>query len=115
MALLDADKIRDSQPKTVRVPVPEWGGPDAEVLVRGMSGTQRFAYEDHFEKFPDLDNRARLSGFTLCDLAGELLFPPDRIHELASKDAVALDRVFWAAVALNALSRKSVDTLEKNS
>lgn len=115
MALLDADKIRDSQPKTVRVPVPEWGGPDAEVLVRGMSGTQRFAYEDHFASHPDLDNRARLSGFTLCDEQGTLLFAPDQIHELATKDAVALDRVFWAAVELNKLSRKDVDTLEKNS
>jgi hypothetical protein len=115
MAHLSADSIKAARPRMVAVPVPEWGDAGSEVMVRGMSGTQRFAYEDNYSTVKDVDNRARLSAFTLCDEAGELLFTPDQIPELARADSIALDRVFMIAVELNSLSRKSLEDLSKNS
>lgn len=117
MALLDAEKILAAmtRQKLSTVPVPEWGEPDSEVNVRGMTGAQRFQYERHIEKFPDLDLRSRLVAFTACDAEGKLIFSGDDVEALSTLDSIALDRVFNAAVSLNWLGPKHVDELEKNS
>lgn len=114
MGLLNAEAIKASPPKMVKVPVPEWGGADAFVMVRGMSGTLRFAFDDRGASHADEDFRARLAAFTLCDESGSLLFTPDSIPSLSHVDFAALDRVFKVAVELNKLSKVNIDDFEKN-
>ena len=113
---ISAETIKTSKPRMVTVPVPEWCGEGAEVNVRAMSGTQRFAFEASLDKDAGVDLRARLVAFTACDAEGNLLFenPEDGMAILATKDFYALDRVFAEAVELNKVTRKSVDELEKN-
>jgi hypothetical protein len=113
---INAETIKHATPRMVAVPIPEWCGEGAEVNVRAMSGTQRFAFEASIEKDKDADLRARLAAFTICDAEGNLLFedPESGVAILAARDFVALDRVFATAVELNKLTRKSVDELEKN-
>jgi hypothetical protein len=105
--------------KTETVSVPEWGG---EVLVQGMTGTQRDAFEAsivHLEgkkAAADLANiRAKLVALSVVDEEGDLLFDESDVEALGEKSAVALQRVFEVAQRLSGLTQADVEELAKNS
>src|SRR5690625_2150066 len=103
-AILAADDLEKEL-----VPVPEWGG---AIYVRGMSGTERDAFESSLvqertirkgrrqetTRETDLRNfRAKLCARTICDAEGKLLFNEADINALGNKSAAALTRVVEVA------------------
>lgn len=112
-AILAADDI-----KTVPVPVPEWGG---DVLVRGMTGTQRDDYEQAImagkgaNREVNLRNaRTKLVVRSVVNADGELLFAEQDAVALGRKSAAALQRVFDVATSLSGLSKEDLDELTEN-
>lgn len=104
----------DRQP--VEVEVPEWGG--RKLLVASMTATDRDAYEIEVLNARQAGRaghnvRARLVARCVVDAAGKRVFSDEQIERLGQKSAAALDRLFWAAARLNALSDKDVGELEK--
>jgi hypothetical protein len=104
---------------TVDVPVPEW---DAVLTVRGLTGTERDAFEescyvgrgkDRRENFGNL--RARLVALCVVDEAGARVFAPDDVEALGQKSAAALERLFTAAQRACGLSAQDVEELAGNS
>ena len=105
--------------KTEDVEVPEWGG---TVRVRGLTGTQRDAYQFsivHIEgnkATSDLTNvSAKLVAASLIDEQGNLLFDEAEVNALGRKSAGALQRVFEVASRLSGLSKADIEMLAKNS
>lgn len=105
--ILAADDIR-----TERVDVPEWGD---FVFVRVVSAAQRDAFEASLQDDPKANIRARVAALALCDESGELMFTAAEAEALGRKSYPALDRVFRAAIRLNAIREQDVEELEKNS
>ena len=112
--ILDAPDL-----KTEDVEVPEWGG---TVRVRGLTGTQRDAYQFsivHIEgnkATSDLTNvSAKLVAASLIDEQGNLLFDEAEVNALGRKSAGALQRVFEVASRLSGLSKADIEMLAKNS
>lgn len=112
-AILDAQDI-----KSELVTVPEWGG---DVLVRGMTGSQRDEFEASIvemrgnTQMMHLQNiRAKLCSMTLCDEDGRRMFDSDEVDELGAKSAQALQRIFEVAQRLSGLTQTDVETLAKN-
>ena len=110
MSLLSRDAILGADDRrTEDVEVPEWGG---TVRVRGLSGTERDAYEasivrlkgDGSQTFTLQNARARLVSLCACDEDGERIFTDKDVNELGRKSAVALERVFDAARRVSGLS-----------
>lgn len=111
--------------QTEEVAVPEWGGPanpHATVLVRGMSGTERDAFEtslitgkgkDQTVSLKDI--RAKLCARTICGPDKVRLFSDSDIEALGKKSAKALDRVFGVAQRLSGITDEDIADLEKNS
>lgn len=104
---------------TETVSVPEWGG---EVLVRGLSGSERDGFEDATleqkgkSRRVNLANvRARLCALSIVDENGKRMFSDEDVRALGRKSAAALDRVFSAAQRLSGLSDEDVEELAKNS
>jgi hypothetical protein len=121
MALLSkAEILGASDIRTETVAVPEWGG---EVLVRGMTGTERDAYEQAMieqrrstGRTISLENaRARLCAYTIIGEDGKRLFREQEIEALGAKCASALDRVYQTAARLSGLRGEDVEELRKNS
>jgi hypothetical protein len=113
-AILTANDIR-----TEEVDVPEWGG---VVLVRGMTGTERDAFEARVVETHGKTTRVNLVNFrakfvaSVCvDDAGQPLFTEADIAALGKKSAAALQRVFNVAQRLSGLSDEDVDELVKKS
>lgn len=97
------------------VEVPEWGG---SVYVKGMTGTERDAYEASImeqrgkSSKVNLENfRAKLIAFSVCDKDGKLLFSQKDIAEIGKKSAAALQRVYDVATRLSAISKSDVEEL----
>lgn len=120
MAILTRDQILQANDIiTETVPVPEWGG---EVLVRGLSGSERDGFEDATleqkgkSRRVNLANvRARLCALSIVDENGKRMFSDEDVRALGRKSAAALDRVFSAAQRLSGLSDDDVEELAKNS
>lgn len=124
MAILSRDQIQRAEDQQTRtVPVPEWGG---DVLVRGMSGKERDAFEDatlqqrgkgrNMTREANMRNfRARLVVETVVDEAGRRLFNKSDLEWLGDKSAAALQRVFNAATELSGMRDEDVDELMGNS
>lgn len=105
------------------VAVPEWGG---EVLVQGLSGAERDAFEGSVVMFGNtngrtgapamnMDNlRAKLAARCIVDETGRRLFEDEDITALGAKSAIALQRVFETAQRLSGLTQADVDELAKN-
>lgn len=90
--------------------VPEWG---CTVYLKEMTGAARDRFESTFQK--DRSNfRARLAALTLCDEQGNLLFTEADVKALGEKSVGALQRVWDAALKVNAFTDQDVDDLEKN-
>jgi hypothetical protein len=105
--------------KTERVDMPEW---DLSVLVRGLKGIERDAFEescyigrgkDRQENFVNL--RANLVARSIVDEDGVRVFSDDDIVALGEKSAAALDRIFAVAQRLSGLGQKDLETLVGNS
>jgi hypothetical protein len=124
MPVLTREQILQAQDlPTEAVEVPEWGG---SIYVRGLSGTERDAFEASVIA-PRLDKngssgsmdmrniRAKLAALCIVDENGERLFTDKDVEALGRKSASALDRVFSAAQRLSGLSPKDVEELAKNS
>ena len=101
------------------VPVPEWGG---EVIVRGLSGTQRDQFEASVVKQKgkstelNLKNvRAKMIALSVVDEHGNRIFSESDVAALGAKSARALQRVWEKARELSGLSDEDVEELAKNS
>lgn len=96
--------------------MPEWGG---SVLVRGLSGAERDAYETGLmtpqpngSVRSNLVNvRARLVAMACVDAEGNRLFGDADVAALGDKSVVALDRVFSVARSMSGLSDDDVEDL----
>jgi len=117
--MLSKDQILKAQDcKTETVAVPEWGG---DVLVRGLTGRERDAFEDesivrrgkHVEQ--NLKNvRARLCVRCIVDDQGNRVFDDKDADALGAKSGAALARIFDAAQRLSGLSAEDVEELAGN-
>lgn len=112
-AILDAD---DQQYDVVECP--EWGG---KVRVRGLSGTQRDAYEGSLIKGNGADRqmnlanaRAKMVVLAIVDENGRQVFTGDDVRALGRKSAKALERVFDKARELSGMTQEDVDKLTEN-
>jgi len=109
----------DDLPEEV-VDVPEWGG---KVLIRGMTGAERDAFEESImvgrgpNREVNLRNfRAKLVARSIVDpVTKERMFSDSEIAELGKKSARALQRVFEAALRLNGMTAESVEELTKSA
>lgn len=104
------------------VEVPEWGG---AVLVRGLTGSERDAFEQDIVQMRrngkamtteiDMHNiRAKLCVRCMVDEDGERLFSDADMEALGRKSAQALQRVFDVAQRLSGLTSEDVEELAKN-
>ena len=120
MTLLTRDAILAAPDMlTEEVPVPEWGG---TVLVRGLTGTERDAFEEEMitgkgkNRDVNLSNfRARLIVKSVVDKGGKRLFTQADMVALGGKSAAAIQRVFQVAMRLSGMSEEDVEELTKNS
>ena len=120
MSLLTRDAILAAPDLlTEEVPVPEWGG---TVLVRGLTGTERDAFEEEMitgkgkNRDVNLANfRARLIVKSVVDKGGKRLFTQADMVALGGKSAAAIQRVFQVAMRLSGMSEEDVEELTKNS
>ena len=120
MSLLTRDAILAAPDLlTEEVPVPEWGG---TVLVRGLTGTERDAFEEEMitgkgkNRDVNLANfRARLIVKSVVDKGGKRLFTQADMVALGGKSAAAIQRVFQVAMRLSGMSDEDVEELTKNS
>lgn len=119
MARLTRDEILKALDlPTEELEVPEWGG---SVLVRGMTGTERDAFEVEIVsmhgKKAELQReniRAKLVARCIVDDEGKRVFTDADVEKLGQKSASALDRVFEVAQRLSGLTKGDVEALEKN-
>jgi hypothetical protein len=113
---LTRDQILQAQDiQTEEVEIPEWGG---SVFVRGMTGTERDAFENSIVETRGKSTRvnmrnirAKLVAQSACDESGKPLFTPRDIDALGEKSAAALQRVFDVASRLSGISGKDVEEL----
>jgi hypothetical protein len=127
MPLSGADILKAVDIETREVSVPEWGG---SVLVRGLSGTERDAYEaSQMIERPAVDKdgkrirgqmemhrsilniRAKLVVRALVDADGKRLFKDEDAAALGKKAGAVLDRLFDVAAELSGLTAEDVDAL----
>lgn len=89
-----------------RVRVPEWSG---EIYVRTLSLEERLQFEAQITDARDSAAGAHrvlvLVAATACDETGTLLFSFEDVASLRKKSWNAVQRVFRAAVKLNAMQR----------
>ena len=115
MADMTAAAILAASDSTIKqIDVPEWGG---SVSIRTMTGVERDTWEVYAQSQMGkkvVNIRAMLAAICLCDADGKRLFTDADATKLADKSAAALDRVYDAAVKLNALSAEEVENIEKN-
>jgi hypothetical protein len=100
--------------------VPEWGG---EVLVRGLTGKQRDAFEKSLivgkgkSREVNIENaRAKLLAFCIIDPETKKpLFSHGEIEALGNKSGKALNRVYDVATELSGIGEEEIEELTKNS
>src|SRR5690242_9774883 len=119
--ILSADDILAADDVEIReVPVPEWGG---AVLLRGLSGTDRDAYEASLtmqrgnETVPDPRNmRAKLVGRAIVkDDRKTRAFNDQQINALGHKNGAVLDRLFEQVAEMSGLASGAVEDAAGNS
>ena len=116
MALLTKQQIfaiSDVQREVVKVP--EWGG---DVLVQGLTGRERDAYEATIitqrkgeTKVNLINARSKLVALSVIDEQGNRLFDDMDVAQLGAKSAVALERVFDVARRLSGMSDEDMEEL----
>lgn len=109
--ILNADDL-----ELAKVPVPEWAK-DEFVWVRGMTGTDRDAFETRCAKAKEMKNfenvRAELLVYSITDEKGNRLFTKDDISALNKKNAKVIDRLVEEAKKVSGIS-DDLEDLEKN-
>jgi len=113
----DILKASDNDPEEVEVP--EWGG---TVLVRGMTGRERDAFEISMmqpgrggRKVMDASNtRAKVIARCVVDDDGNRLFTDADVTELGAKSAAAIDRVFEVAARLSGMADEEQEELTRD-
>jgi hypothetical protein len=113
----DILKTEDNAPEEVEVP--EWGG---SVLVRGMSGRERDAFEvsmrDHRsgQRLPGAltNDRAKNVARCIVDDGGERLFTDSDIAALGEKSAAAIDRIYEVAARKSGMSEADEKEMAAN-
>lgn len=116
LTLLTRDEILATDDiKSEVVAVEEWGG---SVMVRGLTGVQRDAFEESMVEMRgrtrtmNLRNfRANLVARSIVDGKGKRVFSNDDIERLGQKSAAALTRVVLVAQRLSGLDAAAVDEL----
>ena len=116
--------VDDTQAENVAVP--EWGG---TVRVRGMSGTQRDAFEASVSEETPAGTkaqrragatttkvkkdllRARLCAWCIVDEAGQRVFSEEDMPALNAKSGAALERVMNVAMRLSGMTDNDVEDL----
>jgi len=105
--------------KTEDVDVPEWGG---TVRIREMSGHDRDAYEASLRKqrgseiiMDSANMRAKLVARSVVGDDGELMFTAHEVGALGNCSAVALNRIWLAALRLNGMSEDAAEEAAGNS
>jgi hypothetical protein len=102
----DILKAADNAPEEVECP--EWGG---SVLVRGMTGRERDAFEVSMmtsgrggrREVNPVNVRAKLVARCVVDDDGNRLFTDADANELGAKSAAAVDRVYAVAARLSGM------------
>lgn len=121
MALLTKEQIWNANDILWEdVKVPEWGG---EVRVKGLSGSQRDAFEAASmlskkggQREVNLKNlRSRLVVMCAVDENFQPLFTSGDVMRLGEKSAIALERVFDKAQKLSGMSEEDIEELTGNS
>lgn len=121
---LTRDDILGAQDRTTEVvPVPEWGG---TVTVRGLSGSERDAYQSGFYSFGPNDKggmrvtavnnqnmMARLVALSVIGPDGARLFRDADVVALGERSAVALERVNDVAMRLSGLEAQTMEALKE--
>lgn len=102
-----------------RVEVPEWGG---HVYVRSLSGLEKELFSQAVNvvrngkaEVNDVGLRARYLVVALCDEHKQPLFTLDQVEALGTRNTVVIDRVWKAALELNAETDEGREELVKNS
>jgi hypothetical protein len=97
------------------VHVPEWGG---DVLVRGLSGSERDEYEQEIVRMNGRDvsmnlrnARAKLVAKVTVDEGGNRIFSDDDVRALGKKSAAALERIFNIGRKLSGMSDTDIQEL----
>lgn len=114
-----ADILGADDRRIKRVDVPEWGG---HVFVRSLSGTEKELFSQAVNvvrngksEVNDVGLRARYLAVALCDQHKQPLFTLDQVEALGSRNTLVLDRVWKAALELNAGTDETRDEQLKNS
>ena len=120
MALLTLDQIfnaDDRHRKTVTVP--EWGG---EITLRSLSAGELSRYRAGLMDADKVSNqkvltsgRAQLLALSIVDENDDPMFGDEGVEVLSRKSGGVIDRLYGEALALNAMTKESVEKLEKNS
>jgi hypothetical protein len=100
------------------VEIPEWNG---SVIVRGLTGTERDAFEQSIVEQRGKNTRmnlrnirAKLVALTVVDEEGNRVFSDEDAEALGKKSAAALDRIFAIAQRLSGLRPEDVEELAGN-
>ncbi|WAZ20163.1 phage tail assembly chaperone [Streptomyces cinnabarinus] len=124
----DADDILDCDDVVIEpVTVPEWG--DRTVLVRGLSGEERDAWEASIRKIrPSLSKkgeqeivldqanaRAKLLVKCIVKQDGARVFTDQQAPALGRKNGKSIDRLYDVATRLSGLSDDEEEAIEGNS
>ncbi|WP_329214791.1 phage tail assembly chaperone [Streptomyces sp. NBC_01485] len=124
MALTSTQILEAEDTQIKPVDVPEWGG---EVLVRGLTGIERDAYEAGIQQIrpkPDgsrevvfvRDNaRAKLLVKCLIDEQGNRLFKDTDAPALGKKAGAVIDRLYDVAAELSGMGDAVEKEIEGNS
>ena len=120
--ILDVDDL-----KMEEVPVPEWGGHGAVVMVRSLTRTERDRWEesvverreqaDGTEKIKMVMQHMRTKLLAMCIVGedGAPLFSQADVAALGNKSAAPIVRIDTVARRLSGLSKEDVEKLTKNS
>lgn len=122
MALLTRGQINDADDRPYEdVPVPEWGG---EVRIRGMSGTERDAYQNSMvsigpsgkvQRISLQDALAKLLVRCIVNENNERIYGDKDTAELGAKNAEILERLRDVAKRLSGLGKEELEAAEGNS
>lgn len=120
VVILGRDAILAAQDIAIEtVEVPEWGG---SVIVKGMSGEQRDAFEASVvserggKAEVDMRNlRAKFVARCVVDEKGARLFADEDVPALARKSGAVLDRLFEVGQRLAGMRPADVEALAGNS
>lgn len=121
VAVLTREQI-DSVRDAVReyVDVPEWGS-DAQVIMQAMGADERDAWEASMIDSRNKNQmnyrqaRAKLVARCLVDEEGKRLYSDTDVDAIGKRNGAVINRLFEVAKRINALEKKDVDSLVKNS